>query len=180
MIWFAPNAGRRTLIVATPLATGADPSPTLVLANWPLLGTTAKNTVPVGVAGPAVAVSVVVVPYVTGLAEVVRATIDVILLITKVIDFVSITARPSVTLTSKVKVPAAVGVPDKRPLELLRLRPAGRVLPVTTDQLNGDVPPDAVSEELYAVPTTPDAGAEKVNAGPAITVNVAALVATLF
>ena len=50
----------------------------------------------------------------------------------------------SVTLIVKAAVPAAVGVPDSRPLAEFRVIPAGR-LPLLTDHAYGPVPPLAVS-----------------------------------
>ncbi len=46
---------------------------------------------------------------------------------------------PSVTVTVKLKLPPAVGVPLRAPL-LARLTPAGR-LPLVTAKLYGAVPP---------------------------------------
>jgi hypothetical protein len=50
----------------------------------------------------------------------------------------------SVTLTEKLNVPDAVGVPDSSPVEVFRVTPAGR-LPEVIDQVNGLVPPVTVS-----------------------------------
>ena len=47
----------------------------------------------------------------------------------------------SATLTVKLEVPVAVGLPEMVP-ELLKLRPAGR-LPEETDQVYGVLPPVA-------------------------------------
>ncbi len=50
----------------------------------------------------------------------------------------------SVTVTVKLEVPLAVGVPEMMPVDGDRLRPAGRV-PEVIDQVYGDVPPLACS-----------------------------------
>ena len=51
----------------------------------------------------------------------------------------------SVTVTVKLDVPLAVGVPEIKPDEGEMLSPAGR-LPAVTDQLYGEVPPLACRE----------------------------------
>jgi len=51
---------------------------------------------------------------------------------------------PSLTVTVKLLVPLAVGVPEIRPVAEARLSPAGR-LPLLTDQVYGVVPPLACS-----------------------------------
>ena len=51
--------------------------------------------------------------------------------------------RLSATCTVKLKVPALVGVPFNVPVGL-RASPSGNV-PERTDQVYGDVPPEAVS-----------------------------------
>jgi hypothetical protein len=53
----------------------------------------------------------------------------------------------SVTENEKVKVPAAVGVPLIAPVEAFRLRPPGRLPPVTA-HVYGVVPPVASSVAL--------------------------------
>ena len=50
----------------------------------------------------------------------------------------------SLTWTVKLKVPAAVGVPEMAPLLGLSVRPGGRD-PLATDQVYGRVPPLAVN-----------------------------------
>ncbi len=50
----------------------------------------------------------------------------------------------SVTWTVKLKVPAVVGVPAMTPVLALRVSPEGSA-PLTTDQVYGEVPPDAES-----------------------------------
>jgi len=50
---------------------------------------------------------------------------------------------PSLTVTLKLLVPEAVGVPEIRPVAEARLSPAGR--PPWTDQVYGVVPPLACS-----------------------------------
>ena len=67
-------------------------------------------------------------------------------------DAVVDTDAPSVTLTVKLLVPAAVGVPDI--VAPLRLNPAGSD-PLAIDHVYGAVPPLAVSVAAYAVPTVP-------------------------
>ena len=52
-------------------------------------------------------------------------------------------AAESVTVTEKVEVPAVVGVPERRPVEL-RVRPAGGA-PVVTAQERAPVPPVAAN-----------------------------------
>ena len=56
-------------------------------------------------------------------------------------------------------VPAAVGVPEMTPVEVLSVRPAGRP-PALIAHVYGPVPPAAVAVWLYAVPTCPPASAE--------------------
>jgi len=51
------------------------------------------------------------------------------------------------------KVPACVGVPDNIPADD-RLRPVGRV-PLTSENVRGAVPPEAVKDRLKAAPTVP-------------------------
>ena len=53
----------------------------------------------------------------------------------------------SVTLTVKLEVPSAVGVPASTPVDAFRVIPAGGV-PLLTDQVYGAVPPVAVSVSL--------------------------------
>ena len=62
------------------------------------------------------------------------------------IDNVTESVNPSASVTPKVgeTVPAEVGVPVTAPLEGLRDSPAGRP-PEVIDQVNGVVPPLAVS-----------------------------------
>ena len=62
------------------------------------------------------------------------------------VAWVALCPLASVTLTVKLNVPVAVGVPVRFP-SALRLMPAGR-LPLLTDQVNGLVPPDSVSVSL--------------------------------
>ncbi len=49
----------------------------------------------------------------------------------------------STTVTVKLKVPAAVGVPVIAPVEGASVSPGGRV-PAETDQVNGAVPPSTL------------------------------------
>ena len=58
----------------------------------------------------------------------------------------------SVTVTTTVLAPEAVGDPDMAPVEASSVKPAGR--PVA-DQVYGLVPPFAASVAEYAEPTTP-------------------------
>jgi hypothetical protein len=67
---------------------------------------------------------------------------------------VLVTLSESVTLTVKVKVPAAVGVPEINPPALRGLSPVGRA-PETNAQVYGGAPPVAPSVALYAVPVVP-------------------------
>ena len=61
----------------------------------------------------------------------------------------------STTVTVKLKVPAAVGVPVIAPVEGASVRPGGRV-PPETDQVNGGVPPSTVKMSAeYAVHSVP-------------------------
>jgi hypothetical protein len=60
----------------------------------------------------------------------------------------------SVTLTVKLDVPVAEGVPEIVPVELPRDNPAGSE-PLITDQLYGVMPPVAARVWLYAAPSTP-------------------------
>ena len=53
----------------------------------------------------------------------------------------------SVTVTVKLEVPTAVGLPVMAPVVSFSVSPAGRV-PVVTVQLYGDVPPLAASVPL--------------------------------
>ena len=64
-------------------------------------------------------------------------------LMVMLVAWVALCPFASVTLTVKLNVPVAVGVPLRTPLGL-RLMPAGR-LPLLTDQAYGPVPPDTVS-----------------------------------
>jgi len=50
----------------------------------------------------------------------------------------------SVTVTVKVNVPAADGVPEITPVDEFKVNPAGR-LPVVTDQVYGVTPPVAAN-----------------------------------
>jgi len=67
----------------------------------------------------------------------------------------------SVTFMEKLKVPAAVGVPEILPA--VRDKPAGRVLPVASAQVYGAVPPVAFRVTgPYAVPVVPAASGDVV------------------
>jgi hypothetical protein len=65
-------------------------------------------------------------------------------------DWLAVLPRASFTVAVKLKVPAAVGVPEIAPLEDTD-NPDGSA-PEETLQEYGVVPPDAVSVALYAVP----------------------------
>src|SRR5579872_2103275 len=86
------------------------------------------------------------------------------------------TLLASVTLTVKLDVPAAVGVPESTPVEALSVIPAGSV-PLLTDQVYGAVPPLTVSVNEYAAPTSPDGGAVGPGAGDVVTARVIEVVA---
>jgi len=68
--------------------------------------------------------------------------------------FVPVLFAESVTCTVNDAVPAAVGVPEIKPVDATRLNPAGNV-PALTLQLYGVVPPLACSVVEYAVPAVP-------------------------
>jgi hypothetical protein len=70
---------------------------------------------------------------------------------------------PSLTVTVKLLVAVAVGVPEIRPVAEASLRPAGR-LPLVTDQVYGVVPPLACSTFEYFVPLTPEGKDDVVTA----------------
>jgi hypothetical protein len=53
----------------------------------------------------------------------------------------------SFAVTVKLKVPLAVGVPERMPVADARVRPAGR-LPEVTDQVYAGTPPVALNELL--------------------------------
>jgi hypothetical protein len=69
--------------------------------------------------------------------------------------FVTAVEFPSVAFTVKVTVPVAVGLPDMTPVVGSRDNPAGRRLPVASDQVYGVFPPAAVTVWLYAAFTMP-------------------------
>src|SRR5580704_19335670 len=54
----------------------------------------------------------------------------------------------SVTLTVKLNVPCAVGVPEIWPVARVSVKPVGRLPPVMLHEY-GWIPPDAVSAALY-------------------------------
>ena len=82
----------------------------------------------------------------------------------------------SVTLKVRfvVPTPAAVGVPEIAPAELMA-KPAGRV-PLVMVHVYGGMPPLAAMAPEYAVPTVPATSAPVVTAGAAGTVMVAVAV----
>ena len=95
---------------------------------------------------PAVSVVVYAVPTVAAVS-VVCVTATVGEAITRVSACVPLNGAPvpveeSVALTEKLKLPAAVGVPERTPL-LVKVTPAGSA-PVVTAYVYGDVPPLAV------------------------------------
>ena len=60
----------------------------------------------------------------------------------------------SVTRTVKLKVPAAVGVPEITPVPALSDRPVGNE-PLARDQVYGGVPPEAASVAVYEAFSVP-------------------------
>src|SRR3990172_1529749 len=70
-------------------------------------------------------------------------------------DFSAVVAFASVACTVKVNAPGAVGVPDIMPAAVFRVNPAGRRLPVASDQAYDVFPPVASRVWLYATPTVP-------------------------
>jgi hypothetical protein len=66
----------------------------------------------------------------------------------------------SVTLTVKLLVPAAVGVPEIVPFAA-SVNPAGNV-PLASDHVYGGVPPEAAKLWVYAAPTVPGASVDVV------------------
>ena len=74
--------------------------------------------------------------------------------IESLIDWLCVGLPPSLTVTVKLPVPLAVGVPEIRPVAGARLSPAGR--PPLTDHVYGVVPPLACSRFEYLVPLTPE------------------------
>ena len=72
------------------------------------------------------------------------------------VAWVAVWLLASVTLTVKLDVPAAVGVPDSTPVEAFRVIPAGSV-PALTDHAYGAVPPLTVSVSEYHRPPHPTA-----------------------
>ena len=79
-------------------------------------------------------------------------TVSVAGLIVIVSDAVAVCNALSVARTVKVLDPAAVGVPAM--VAPVSVSPAGKV-PLARDHVYGAVPPEAVSDCEYAVPTTP-------------------------
>src|ERR1035438_7307494 len=74
---------------------------------------------------------------------------------------------PLASFTWSMKVPLAVGVPVIAPVEVLRVRPAGRV-PVDSEKVKGAVPPVTVMAGLLnAMPTSPELTAGQVSEGAA-------------
>ena len=65
--------------------------------------------------------------------------------------FVMVVELPSVTCAVKLKLPAAIGVPDNNPL-LLRVSPPGSD-PDAMLNTKGPLPPEAASVCEYATPT---------------------------
>jgi hypothetical protein len=90
-----------------------------------------------------VAVKRTVWPYTDGLKDEVT-TVEVVLELAAaiVIDRVrdAVTFFESLTVKVALKVPAAAGVPEMMPVEVLRVIPAGRD-PLVTDQVHGSNPP---------------------------------------
>ena len=138
----SPNAGRVTVLVATPPVSTFDPSWTVWPFSGPLVGTTVKSTLPVASAGVTVAVSVTDVPYCTVATDVLSVVVEA-MRIFRVKSLVVTTSRPSVSCTVKDETPAAVGVPEIRPAASMPM-PAGRA-PVVNVQVKGEIPPDLVN-----------------------------------
>jgi ABC-type thiamin/hydroxymethylpyrimidine transport system permease subunit len=67
----------------------------------------------------------------------------------------------SLTVTVKLELPFAVGVPEITPLPAASVSPVGR-LPAVTDQVYPGVPPLACSVCEYAVPSVPEANVDEV------------------
>jgi hypothetical protein len=81
---------------------------------------------------------------------------------------VAVAPRESVTLI--VNVPAAVGVPVTAPVEVFRVRPAGKV-PLPIENVYGEVPPvTVIGPLLNGTPTSPEFVAEHVSCGGGLTV----------
>ena len=70
----------------------------------------------------------------------------------------------SVTVIVKLKVLAAVGVPEITPLDGLSIVPVGRA-PEVTAKVWGDVPPCAVIVSEYATPVVPPFSAAATGTG---------------
>jgi len=91
-----------------------------------------------------------------GTASVVGATTTVATFTVKLNAWLPLNGAPvpvllSVALMLKLNGPPAVAVPERTPA-LESVKPAGNV-PEVTEYVYGDVPPDAVSVVVYAVPT---------------------------
>jgi len=91
---------------------------------------------------------------------------------------VAVFPAESVTVALKVEAPRVLGVPVIAPVEVLRVKPAGRE-PLMLN-VYGGVPPPAVSADEYATPTCPVlAGQVKVNcAGAMVMLQLMVTVAT--
>jgi hypothetical protein len=79
-----------------------------------------------------------------------------------------------------VNDPLAVGVPVIAPVVLSRVRPAGKLPAVTTENVNGAVPPvTVIAGLLIAAPTSPELTAGQLSTGTVATVNVQVVVAVI-
>src|SRR5438270_14102004 len=77
-----------------------------------------------------------------------------------------VAVTPFESFTWTLKAPATVGVPVIAPVELSRVKPAGRV--PTTKKVNGAVPPTTFMPGLLkGTPTSPDPMAEHKSDGAA-------------
>ena len=99
-------------------------------------GTSARNFTPnsAGLSGPESTTPGTVV-----LGQMVYSTVGAAMVMLKALVAVCTGLLESVTWTVKLKVPAAVGVPEMTPL-LLSVNPVGSV-PLAIDQVYGEVPP---------------------------------------
>jgi hypothetical protein len=89
---------------------------------------------------------------------------------TMVIEQVPVAVAPRESVTLIVNVPAAVGVPVTAPVEVFRVRPAGKV-PLPIENVYGEVPPvTVIGPLLNGTPTSPEFVAEHVSCGGGLTV----------
>ena len=150
-VWLAESVALTVIL----LVTAADGVPEMippVLRLSPAGNVPAVNAKVYAPVPPAVAsVELYVLPTVPAGNDVV-VIVKLPLLIAILNDALAIWFAESVADTPTVVVPAAVGVPETRPVELLRLSPAGRV---PEAQVTDPVAPDAANVVPYAEPTVP-------------------------